>query len=264
MKFTGHERDEGLGLDYMLARYYGASLGRFLSVDRVVGNPATVLSWNRYTYVDDNPIAFDDPNGFLKRKKNGKLDFRSGFVKGLGHESRPDRVYFAKTGTLETEGGNKIDASTVLQGGMDADNHRAGDIHSLNAGGILGPLLARQPNRSNPMATNCHGLTFGDGLFVIGNTQVETILKDEYGGNPMSGAPQAGDVAIYRQEGGDIVHSATVVGTDASGNVMVSGLGGLDTEAQVTTVEQNFVRGGEKGYDFIQYYRRMEPEEEPN
>jgi RHS repeat-associated protein len=31
--FTGHERDDETGLDYMLARYYGSSLGRFESPD---------------------------------------------------------------------------------------------------------------------------------------------------------------------------------------------------------------------------------------
>ncbi len=59
MKFTGHERDEGLGLDYMLARYYGSSLGRFLSVDPLEESGRSHLpqSWNCYAYVLGNPIA---------------------------------------------------------------------------------------------------------------------------------------------------------------------------------------------------------------
>ena len=32
-KFTGHERDAETGLDYMVARYYSAPLGRFLTPD---------------------------------------------------------------------------------------------------------------------------------------------------------------------------------------------------------------------------------------
>ena len=32
-QYTGHERDTATGLDYMLARYYEAGLGRFLAVD---------------------------------------------------------------------------------------------------------------------------------------------------------------------------------------------------------------------------------------
>jgi RHS repeat-associated protein len=63
MKFTSHERDEGLMLDYMLARYYGASMGRFLSVDPVDGTPGNPQTWNLYAYVTNNPVRLIDPTG---------------------------------------------------------------------------------------------------------------------------------------------------------------------------------------------------------
>ena len=71
MAFTGHERDFSGGtgtnnwntLDYMHARYYSSVWGRFLSVDPVLGEPADPQSWNRYTYVADNPIRNIDPKG---------------------------------------------------------------------------------------------------------------------------------------------------------------------------------------------------------
>lgn len=51
-------------LDYMLARYYSSSLGRFMEVDpeddSVLEAPQ---SWNRYAYVRNNPLAFLDPSG---------------------------------------------------------------------------------------------------------------------------------------------------------------------------------------------------------
>jgi len=62
-KFTGHERDSETGLDYMMARYYEAPLGRFLSVDPVNGAPRNPQSWNRYSYVNNNPLNLVDPNG---------------------------------------------------------------------------------------------------------------------------------------------------------------------------------------------------------
>jgi RHS repeat-associated protein len=67
MKFTGHERDVLAGdphtLDDMHARFYSGTAGRFLSVDPVIGKPAQPQSWNRYAYVQNNPINRTDPTG---------------------------------------------------------------------------------------------------------------------------------------------------------------------------------------------------------
>jgi len=62
-QFTGHERDGENGLDYMMARYYSASLDRFMAVDPVGGSVENPQSWNRYGYVRNNPLAFIDPRG---------------------------------------------------------------------------------------------------------------------------------------------------------------------------------------------------------
>ncbi len=66
-KFTGHERDPESGLDYMLARYYSSSLGRFMTVDPSHGSVATGApqTLNRYSYVLNSPWRLTDPNGKL-------------------------------------------------------------------------------------------------------------------------------------------------------------------------------------------------------
>ncbi|MBV8516069.1 MAG: RHS repeat-associated core domain-containing protein [Acidobacteria bacterium] len=69
MAFTGHERDDDgtaqdeSDIDYMHARYYAPSLGRFLSRDAASGTPDLLQGWNRFSYVRNNPLAFHDPNG---------------------------------------------------------------------------------------------------------------------------------------------------------------------------------------------------------
>jgi RHS repeat-associated protein len=71
MKFTGHERDLGNlssaadDLDYMHARFYNPQTGRFLSTDPTLASASRQVpqSWNRYTYVRDNPLRFTDPSG---------------------------------------------------------------------------------------------------------------------------------------------------------------------------------------------------------
>ncbi len=74
-KFTGKERDSESGLDYFGARYYGSALGRFTSpdkplVDQFVYNPQ---SWNLYTYVRNNPLAFIDPTGNCSQGSDGRF-----------------------------------------------------------------------------------------------------------------------------------------------------------------------------------------------
>ncbi|HKO57033.1 MAG TPA: RHS repeat-associated core domain-containing protein [Thermoanaerobaculia bacterium] len=70
LRFAGHERDAdpsngAAGLDYMHARYYGSTWGRFLSADPSgqSAKPGLPQSWNRYSYAANNPLKFVDPDG---------------------------------------------------------------------------------------------------------------------------------------------------------------------------------------------------------
>jgi len=69
MKFTGHERDIVAGdnhsVDYMHARMYNPNLGRFLEVDPTwdSADVSRPQAWNRYSYVNNNPMSHVDPNG---------------------------------------------------------------------------------------------------------------------------------------------------------------------------------------------------------
>jgi len=64
-KFTSKERDNETGLDYFGARYYASTQGRFTGVDPLLESavPTMPQSWNRYSYVLNNPLAFTDPTG---------------------------------------------------------------------------------------------------------------------------------------------------------------------------------------------------------
>src|ERR1700723_3953484 len=65
-KFTGKERDAESGLDYFGARYYGSSMGRFMSPDpsgAAFSDPGNPRSWNMYSYVQNNPLNSVDPDG---------------------------------------------------------------------------------------------------------------------------------------------------------------------------------------------------------
>jgi len=57
-----------MGLNDMNGRIQDAVTGRFLSADPTVPNPANTQSFNRYSYVNNNPLTFSDPTGFSYTK----------------------------------------------------------------------------------------------------------------------------------------------------------------------------------------------------
>lgn len=62
--FTGQVSDDDLGLVNMKGRVYDPSQKHFISPDPLVSAPASAQSYNRYSYVRNNPLYFIDPSGF--------------------------------------------------------------------------------------------------------------------------------------------------------------------------------------------------------
>jgi RHS repeat-associated protein len=91
-KFTGKERDPESGLDNFEARYYGSSIGRFMSADDpfVGWNLADPQSLNLYAYVQDNPVNDVDPTGHVSpcftpnQKQLGNIGAGGGCTSSLG------------------------------------------------------------------------------------------------------------------------------------------------------------------------------------
>jgi RHS repeat-associated protein len=56
---------QSMGLNHMNGRVQDAITGRFLSADPNIPHRDWAQSYNRYSYVVDNPLTFTDPTGFL-------------------------------------------------------------------------------------------------------------------------------------------------------------------------------------------------------
>ncbi|MES9868355.1 MAG: RHS repeat-associated core domain-containing protein [Sedimenticola sp.] len=81
--FTGHEHIDELELIHMNGRVYDPEIGRFLSADPNIQAPQNSQSYNRYSYVLNNPLKYTDPSGYFFKKlfKGIKKVFKSKIFK---------------------------------------------------------------------------------------------------------------------------------------------------------------------------------------
>jgi RHS repeat-associated protein len=61
-RYTG-QRETEIGLYYYGARFYDPALGRFVSPDSVIPQQQGSQAWDRYAFVNNNPIKYTDPSG---------------------------------------------------------------------------------------------------------------------------------------------------------------------------------------------------------
>jgi RHS repeat-associated protein len=65
--YTGHEHIDETCLINMNGRVYDPLVGLFISPDPLIQEPFNPLSYNRYSYVQNNPLKFTDPSGYVYR-----------------------------------------------------------------------------------------------------------------------------------------------------------------------------------------------------
>lgn len=127
------------GHDYMHARYYSPNLGRFVSVDPVGVSMGSSQSWNRYSYVLNNPLKLVDPDG------------RTAFVFTVG----PGNDLFEKAGHSATFVAHPSgDSAGISLGGNHAFENGMGQfVRDYNAEGrtVLMTILDTSPDQDAQM-----------------------------------------------------------------------------------------------------------------
>jgi RHS repeat-associated protein len=104
---TGKERDAESGNDYFEARYFGSSMGRFLSPDPsqlYFADPTNPQSFNLYSYVLNNPLVNVDPDGLdcLYAQDSGGVRIQTGDCTNAGGKD-DDGVYVNGTVNSATQ-----------------------------------------------------------------------------------------------------------------------------------------------------------------
>jgi RHS repeat-associated protein len=117
----GKERDAESGLDNFGGRYYGSSMGRFLSPDPSglgYANPFNPQSVNLYSYGLNNPLVNIDPNGLDCIHINNDTGAYEGFESGDCDNSTEEKANSGQyiDGTVNTIYTTTGDANGVVTG----------------------------------------------------------------------------------------------------------------------------------------------------
>jgi RHS repeat-associated protein len=67
--YTGHEMVNDFEVIHMGGRTYNPVLGRFMQADPFIQFPNNLQSYNRYSYVLNNPMSYTDPSGYFSLGK---------------------------------------------------------------------------------------------------------------------------------------------------------------------------------------------------
>jgi RHS repeat-associated protein len=116
--YTGQRNEAGLGLMDYGARFYDPTLGRFVSADTIVPEPANPQDWNRFAYVSNNPLKYVDPSGHCKIGEYSEYCYNSCVAEGMAEEDC--RAWYLRddpgggdgeTGEGEAESATDVDES---------------------------------------------------------------------------------------------------------------------------------------------------------
>ena len=171
--FTFHEHLDNIGIVHMNGRAYDPTIGRFLSADPFVTQPFDSQGFNRYSYVNNNPLSLVDPSGFTAE------DIEEEYIKP--RDGKPQVSGAVEEMVIRAQrprGGDLPHISNYLDlfGGPGSGSRGGGEAGGGSGGGssdgvdeVATPLLTeRQKCMEDP---NCNLKTLGPGIS-MGNLPV--------------------------------------------------------------------------------------------
>lgn len=119
--YTMHEHLDEMGVVHMNGRIYDPLIARFMSADSIVQAPYNLKSFNRYSYVWNNPLKMWDPTGNYAVESTSQLGMSpalSGAVKGVQQLDFGDRPLTDSTQTATVADVQVAIAPAIYAGGL--------------------------------------------------------------------------------------------------------------------------------------------------
>ncbi len=232
-RYTGQEYDPEIGLYNYKARLYAPGIGRFISPDPIVPDPANPQSLNRYAYVLNNPLRYVDPSGYGWWKKFWR-SFEKTFI-------RPIAKAFKKYGGY-------IVGGLIILGALALTIATGGAAAPILIGAIAGGIIGQQVGGQWGFALGAFAgalagwASTGFSTFGLGGGEMATgspALFAEASTGTMTDVPTfylemcitpagpvacpAGGVAGAAGTGGGVVGGAGVAATAGAGGTGVAG-----------------------------------------
>lgn len=224
--YTGHEHLDEVGLINMNGRMYDAVLGRFVQPDPIIQDPGNIQNLNRYSYVLNNPVNYNDPSGYRSVRPTGGLP-PEGPSDGSSYVS-PRQVLYVDGMRIEPGG-----AGYTMYGGSAGGGGEAIGVASTQ---YFGVWTGNGPGLKNFSLTRAAMIDFanshpgsvtrinGSGAYIQLTPLAFGSTKTVFG-NPITGALSASN--IFDEDG-------SVVGAIAAWTEFGAQSGGGITSDQVT------------------------------
>jgi len=246
--YTGHKHISALNIIHMNGRIYDPTLGRFLQADPNIQAPRNSQSFNRYSYVLNNPLSYTDPSGYFF-KKLGK------FVKKYWRAIAAVVIAVYAPYLLEAYWGitNAVASGAItgfLSGGVATGSLKGavigaftgamfGQLHSMKAG--IGKVIAH--GVAGGISSVLNGGKFGHGFAAAGFTQAmsgggKVFVKGDRIGNAVKAAVIGGTASTIT--GGKFANGAV---TGAFSRLLNDDFGSYKDEQKELKYKENLIGG---------------------
>ncbi|MDH6254189.1 RHS repeat-associated protein [Chryseobacterium sp. H1D6B] len=159
--YTSHEHFMETGIIHMNGRLYDPLLRRFLNADENIQDPSNTQNYNKYGYVMNNPLMYNDPNGEFLMWLAGA--FAGGYLNGVQANGswNPGKWNWEKTWGAVLGGAI---GGAAISGALGNIANNGGAIKSFLPGLVSGGLSSAF-NGSNFLGGAIGGISYNGNLF---------------------------------------------------------------------------------------------------